>query len=81
MTEDGTAQTVDYCNISSCEHSTINKNKKIDTQQVGRQNNKNKETNNSRQNTATRTHSKPGVNSCALEAYDPPPLVTPIMIL
>ena len=51
MTEEGTAQTPDYCNISSCEHSTINKNKKIDTQQVGRQNNMNKETNNSRQNT------------------------------
>jgi hypothetical protein len=50
MTEDGTAQTPDYCNIS-CEHSTINKDKKIDTQQVGRQNNMNKETNNSRQNT------------------------------
>ena len=27
MTEDGTAQTPDYCNIS-CEHSTINKDKK-----------------------------------------------------
>ena len=50
MTEDGTAQTPDYCNIS-CEHSTINENKKIDAQQVGRQNTINKETNNSRQNT------------------------------
>ena len=28
MTEDGTAQTPDYRNISSCEHSTINKNTK-----------------------------------------------------
>jgi len=28
MTEEGTAQTPDYCNISSCEHSTINKNTK-----------------------------------------------------
>ena len=79
MTEDGTAQTPDYCNIS-CEHSTINNNKKIDTQQVGRQNNMNKETNNSRQNT-TPLHEPTLSRGWTREAYDPPPLVTPIMIL